>query len=916
MNVLNGNCNITNQLIHDYINCEYKFYQKVRNISGKKTDYEKIHQELKKKYSDNYIKKHVDPNLPEQVKHDLIITNKIELANSFSVNPIFIFDNYHLNMDGMEVKYSRTAKKQIITPLFIVPHEKITIADKLFCCFIIALINKKIGCQISFGKLIYGKNHYNTKFTLKVYEKETNRLLNRFRNLIETGTKPSFLKNGHCKQCEYKASCLQGLIERDDISLLGNLSKNELARRYNKGYFTIYQLSHVFTARKLKTALKKKTYFIELKALALREKRVYITDIPKIQNYKTEIYLDFENLPEENFVYLIGVLIKSGRSFKQYSFWADNINHEEGIFNDFFKLLSGLKNFKIFHYGNFEIKELDKFNKKHDLKYNNIIGTIKSKSVNVLNFFTSYIYPPVYSNSLKEISIWAGFKWFDKDLDGIQAIAWRKMWELNYNESIKDKLIQYNSYDCEALLFIKKWLRLIKQKLKSNKNNVELIKDFHIDTPYKFGKVDFSIPVFEELNNLAYFDYQRTKIFFKTNKKVKNAVNRQNKVDKNLNKPNKVIFIHARSCPVCKKRNISLKKEKERIVLDLKLMQSGVKKWIVNYKSGYYYCSDCCRYFTPKKYKELKPYGDTLMNWVIYQHFKYKITFEQLVDLLIDAYNIKISLTKLFEFKEKLAKKYNYTFHEIKRSVINGNLIHADETKAYIRDIPGGYVWVFTNLESVFYLFKPDRKADFLESLLTKFDGVLVSDFYSGYDSLKCKQQKCLIHLIRDINEDLLRQPMNIEFKEFVVSFGNLLRKIVASIEKSGLKEIVLRKHKIEIDGFLTKIITIKPETDLLKKYIKRFKKNSDKLFTFINYDNIPWNNNNAEHAIRPFAKYRKMVKNQMTSTGLERYLILLSIMVTCEYKGVSFMKFLQSGDKSIERHYEKYYRRKPAPNK
>ncbi len=905
------NYKITNQLIHDYINCEYKYYQKVRNISEKKTDYEKIHQKLTKLYSDNFIENSINQNVSEQIKHDLIITNKIELENSFTVNPTFIFDNYNINMDAMEVKHDAKANEQIITPLFIVPHEKITIVEKLICCFIITLINKGIGYQISYGKLIYGKNHNSIRITCRVYEKETNRLLSRFKNLIETDTEPSFQKIGHCKQCEYKESCLQKLIEKDDLSLLGSLSKKELERRHNKGYFTIYQLSHVFTARKLKTALKKKCYFIELKALAIREQRVYITNVPIIPNYKAEIYVDFENLPEENFVYLIGVLVKSGSSVKQYSFWADDINQEKDIFNDFFKLLFEQKNYKIFHYGSFEIKELDKFNKKHDLKYSKTIEIIKAKSINVLSFFTSNIYPPVFSNSLKEITVWVGFKWFEKDLDGVQAIAWRKMWELDYNESIKGKLIKYNSEDCNALFFIKSWLRLIKQKLKSNKNNIELIKDFHINTPYKFGRVDFSLPVFKELNDLAYFDYQRTKIFFKTHRKVKNAVNRQNKVAKNVNRPNKTININARSCPVCKKKNVLLKEEKERIVLDLKLMQSGVKKWIVNYKSGYYYCSDCCRYFTPKKYKELKPYGSTLMNWVIYQHLKYKITFEQLVELLLDTYNIKISLTKLFEFKEKLAKKYNYTFHEIKRSVINGTLIHADETKAYIRDIPSGYVWVFTNLESVFYLFKPNRKADFLESLLTKFDGVLVSDFYSGYDSLKCQQQKCLIHLIRDINEDVLKQPMNKEFKKFVVSFGNLLRKIVATIEKFGLKKGVLQKHKVEIDNFLAKIKTAKPETDLMEKYIKRFKKNLDKLFTFIDYDNIPWNNNNAEHAIRPFARYRKMVKNQMTSTGLERYLILLTIMETCEYKGISFMRFLQSGDKSIERHYEKYYNRK-----
>ena len=43
-----------------------------------------------------------------------------------------------------------------------------------------------------------------------------------------------------------------------------------------------------------------------------------------------------------------------------------------------------------------------------------------------------------------------------------------------------------------------------------------------------------------------------------------------------------------------------------------------------------------------------------------------------------------------------------------------------------------------------------------LEDVLAGFEGVLVSDFYAGYDGVPCRQQKCLIHLMRDINEDLL----------------------------------------------------------------------------------------------------------------------------------------------------------------
>ena len=46
-----------------------------------------------------------------------------------------------------------------------------------------------------------------------------------------------------------------------------------------------------------------------------------------------------------------------------------------------------------------------------------------------------------------------------------------------------------------------------------------------------------------------------------------------------------------------------------------------------------------------------------------------------------------------------------------------------------------------------------------MQKLLKGFKGVLVSDFYPAYDWMECPQQKCLIHLMRDLNEDMLKNP-------------------------------------------------------------------------------------------------------------------------------------------------------------
>jgi len=76
--------------------------------------------------------------------------------------------------------------------------------------------------------------------------------------------------------------------------------------------------------------------------------------------------------------------------------------------------------------------------------------------------------------------------------------------------------------------------------------------------------------------------------------------------------------------------------------------------------------------------------------------------------------------------------------------------------------------------------------------VLKDFNGVLVSDFYAAYDSLNCAQQKCLIHLIRDLNEDLYKEPFNEEFKELVGDVAALVRPMIETVDKFGLKALFL----------------------------------------------------------------------------------------------------------------------------
>ena len=110
-----------------------------------------------------------------------------------------------------------------------------------------------------------------------------------------------------------------------------------------------------------------------------------------------------------------------------------------------------------------------------------------------------------------------------------------------------------------------------------------------------------------------------------------------------------------------------------------------------------------------------------------------------------------------------------------------------------------------------------------------------------------------------------------------------------------------LRKHRRAVNQFYDELSKHDYRTDVAAGYRKRFKKNRNKLFTFLDHDGVPWNNNNAEHAIKAFVRLRRSIGGKSSAKGLRDYLVLLSISETCKYKGVNFLRFLRSGQVDID---------------
>src|SRR3954463_8469026 len=166
---------------------------------------------------------------------------------------------------------------------------------------------------------------------------------------------------------------------------------------------------------------------------------------------RVALYLDVEGVPDRDFYYLIGLLAVEEGHPPCYSFWADDTSQEKAAWDACSQLIGTFPDYTLYHYGQYEQRFLERMKKRSNEAEAAAIDHILCRSCNILSAIYSHGYFPTRSNSLKDIAGLLGFRWSAEGASGLQALAWRLIWESGKEVSLKQKLLLYNQEDCQAL---------------------------------------------------------------------------------------------------------------------------------------------------------------------------------------------------------------------------------------------------------------------------------------------------------------------------------------------------------------------------------------------------------------------------------------------------------------------------------
>jgi transposase len=296
-----------------------------------------------------------------------------------------------------------------------------------------------------------------------------------------------------------------------------------------------------------------------------------------------------------------------------------------------------------------------------------------------------------------------------------QIHAYRCDWETSHNTALKNALVDYNAEDCEAAEIVAQaLLQLHSTALRSEQTSINTVCLESLRGPRRaWGPLKSEFKEFERISVAAWWDYQRDRIWLRAKKAAERRASQLRRAHlgphNHLPVNRTIIYPKMTSCPACG-GDLAEHPLRKRLLYDLLFGKSSVKRWIVRCQFHYYWCSHCNQKFgEPKEFWPQSHLGRTLVAYVLYNTVELCIPFKAVAEILTRCVHLDICSRTLWRVKTTAAKQYKASYETILGHLVDGSLLHVDETQVSIRGATA-YIWVFTNLRDVIYLYKESRE--------------------------------------------------------------------------------------------------------------------------------------------------------------------------------------------------------------
>jgi len=300
------------------------------------------------------------------------------------------------------------------------------------------------------------------------------------------------------------------------------------------------------------------------------------------------------------------------------------------------------------------------------------------------------------------------------------------------------------------------------------------------------------------------------------------------------------------------------------------------------------YCPHCKKHVEPVVTDALPKaaLGHRIMALTGWLHYGLGVTISQVIALLGHLLQTRLSAGGLMAMWMRLALILEPWYEQIGTQARASATLHADETGWRVNG-QTWWLWCFANGQVCFYMIDRSRGSPALAKFfLTAFDGVLITDFWAAYNAVcAAERQCCLVHLLRELEKVDLHND-SAEWKAFAKKLRRLLGDGIRLRKREDYTPQRYASRVRRIDQRLMTLARAEYADADASRLGKRLLRHADQLFTFLDYPDVPFENNFAERMIRPAVIIRKNSQSNRSEKAAAVQAVLMSIYRTLKLRG------------------------------
>ena len=275
--------------------------------------------------------------------------------------------------------------------------------------------------------------------------------------------------------------------------------------------------------------------------------------------------------------------------------------------------------------------------------------------------------------------------------------------------------------------------------------------------------------------------------------------------------------------------------------------------------------------------------GVGLMALIAYFRQAMRLPIRAIQQMLETLYQVRLSVGEISDLMRRTAQQGQTQHQQILEQIRTSPVVHADET-GWRENGRNGYIWELATPSGLrLFHYAHSRASGIINDLLGEdFRGVLVTDFYAGYnDTPGGQHQRCWVHFLRDLHALKEAHPGRIDVRAWADSVYALY------LRAQSLPPDLPVPRRAKAAALFTQELVDLAEVFLLspghpcRTLGKRLIHFQDELFRFVQDPRVPAHNNLAERGIRPLVIARKISGGSRSPSGSRTRMDLASLTQT-----------------------------------